>query len=330
MSSTVDDATASLEAGPVRRLNGNAWRRIQMQETALPVVVVLLLIVGGVADRDAFLTQDNLLTVLRQASVVGVVAIGMTFVIATGGIDLSVGSMLAAASIAGGLVGEQQSLPFILGALGFGVLLGLVNGVAIAYGRIVPFIATLAMFAGARGLALWMNDRNSIGLEELDFVRELGRGELLGIPNTALVFLAVTAGGWVLLNRTRYGRHVVAVGGNREAARMSGIRPTRIVTSVYVLSGLCVGISAVLLSGRLANASPVSGDLLELDAIAAVVIGGTSLAGGRATITGTFLGVITFGLVFNLLNILDMPVEVQQFTKGLIILGAAALQRRDR
>jgi ribose transport system permease protein len=306
-----------------------ARRRIQLQEAALPVVVILLIVAGTIADREAFLTSDNLLTVLTQASVTGVVAVGMTFVIATGGIDLSVGSMLAAASIAGGLVGEQQSAPFMLGAIGFGVLLGLVNGVAISYGRIVPFIATLAMFAGARGLALWMSDKTPISLLELDVVRELGRGRVAGIPNAAIVFVAVTVGGWVLLNRTRYGRHVIAVGGNREAARMAGVRARRIVASVYVLSGLCVGIAAVLLSGRLGSASPVAGTLLELDAIAAVVIGGTSLAGGRATITGTFLGVITFGLLFNLLNLLDMPTEVQQVTKGVIILAAAALQRRD-
>jgi ribose transport system permease protein len=314
---TSERAAEVEERAPAAR----ARRRIQLQEAALPVVVVALLVAGTIADRQQFLTRDNLLTVLTQASVVGVVAVGMTFVIATGGIDLSVGSMLAAAAIAGGLVGEQQSLPF---------LVGLINGVAIAYGRIVPFIATLAMFAGARGLALWMSDKTPISLLQLDFVRELGRGRVAGIPYAAIVFLAVTVGGWVLLNRTRYGRHVIAVGGNREAARMAGVRPQRIVCSVYVLSGLCVGIAAVLLSGRLGSASPVAGNLLELDAIAAVVIGGTSLAGGRATITGTFLGVITFGLLFNLLNLLDMPTELQQLTKGVIILAAAALQRRDR
>jgi ribose transport system permease protein len=316
--------------GPVDSAAARTRRRVTLQEAALPAVVVLLLVAGTIADRDAFLTRDNLLTVLTQVSVTGVVAVGMTFVIATGGIDLSVGSMLAAASIAGGLAGEQQSAPFMLGAIGFGLLLGLVNGIAIAYGRIVPFIATLAMFAGARGLALWMSDKTPISLLRLDFVRELGRGDILSIPNAALVFLAVAAGGWVLLNRTRFGRHVVAVGGNREAARMVGIRPTTVVLSVYVLSGLCVGIAAVLLSGRLGSASPVAGELLELDAIAAVVIGGTSLAGGRATVTGTVLGVITFGLVFNILNILDMPTELQQLSRGVIILAAAALQRRDR
>jgi ribose transport system permease protein len=330
MSPTATPSTVGAGGVPVDSPAARARRRITLQEAALPAVVILLLLAGTLADRDAFLTRDNLLTVLTQVSVTGVVAVGMTFVIATGGIDLSVGSMLAAASIAGGLVGEQQSAPFMLGAIGFGVLLGLVNGVAIAYGRIVPFIATLAMFAGARGLALWMSDKTPISLLRLDVVRELGRGDVAGIPKAALVFLAVAAGGWVLLNRTRYGRHVVAVGGNREAARMAGIRPTTVVLSVYVLSGLCVGISAVLLSGRLGSASPVSGNLLELDAIAAVVIGGTSLAGGRASVTGTFLGVITFGLVFNILNILDMPTELQQLSRGVIILAAAALQRRDR
>jgi ribose transport system permease protein len=322
---------STADSAPRRTLPpGLPVARAQLQEYALVGVVVLLLIAGAILEPAAFLTSDNMLNVLRQASVVGVLAIGMTFVIATGGIDLSVGSMLAAASIAGGLAGEQQSLPFILGTIGFGLLLGLVNGVAISYGRIVPFIATLAMFAGARGLALWMSDKTPISLTDLDVVRDLGRGKTLGIPNAALVFLAIAVGGWVVLNRTRYGRHVVAVGGNREAARMAGIRPTVIVLSVYMLSGVCVGIAAVLLSGRLGSASPVSGNLLELDAIAAVVIGGTSLAGGRATITGTFLGVITFGLVFNLLNLLDISTELQQLSKGVIILGAAALQRRDR
>ena len=325
VSPPADVAAETAATAPTAR----AWRRIQMQEAALPVVVILLLVAGTIADREQFLTRDNMLTVLTQASVTGVVAVGMTFVIATGGIDLSVGSMLAAAAIAGGLVGEQQSLPFMVGALGFGLLLGLVNGVAIAYGRIVPFIATLAMFAGARGLALWMSDKTPISLLDLDVVRDLGRGRVAGIPNAAIVFVLVTVGGWILLNRTRYGRHVIAVGGNREAARMAGIRLRPIVTSVYALSGLCVGIAAVLLSGRLGSASPVAGNLLELDAIAAVVIGGTSLAGGRATITGTFLGVITFGLLFNLLNLLDMPTELQQLSKGVIILAAAALQRRD-
>lgn len=307
-----------------------AARRMRVQELALPVVLAVLVVAGTVIDADVFLTRDNFLSVLTQASVVGVIAVGMTFVIATGGIDLSVGSMLAAAAIAGGQWEPQGSAAFIVGTIGFGVLLGLVNGAAIAYGRIVPFIATLAMLSGARGLALWWSDKTPISLTFLDTVRSLGRDEILGIPMPAFVFVAVAALGWVLLNRTRYGRHVVAVGGNREAARIAGIRPTRVVCSVYALSGLCVGISAVLLSGRLGSASPVAGSLLELDSIAAVVIGGTSLAGGRASMTGTYLGVVTFAVIFNLLNLLEMPAETQQVAKGVIILAAALVQRRDR
>ena len=303
--------------------------RIELQEYALVGVVLLLLIAGTILEPDDFLTSDNMLNVLRQASIVGVLAIGMTFVIATAGIDLSVGSMVAAASIAGGQFADSGSVAFMLGALGMGILLGSVNGAAIAYGRVVPFIATLAMLTMARGLALWMSDKTPISTFTLEAVRWFGDGEVLGIPSAVLVFLAVTVLGWVLLNRTPYGRYVVAVGGNREAARIAGVKVHRIVFSVYVLSGICVGIAAILLTGRLASASPVSGSLYELDAIAAVVIGGSSLAGGRATIVGTFLGVVTFALIFNLLTLMDLAVEIQQLTKGAIILAAVLIQRRE-
>ena len=143
------------------------------------------------------------------------------------------------------------------------------------------------------------------------------------------VFLGITVAGWLLLNRTRYGRYVVAVGGNREAARIAGVPVRRTIFSVYVLSGLLAGIAAVLLCARLASASPVSGNLYELDAIGAVVIGGTSLAGGRATIVGTFLGVLTFALIFSLMTQLNLSTEVQQVTKGAIVLGAVLLQRPE-
>ena len=259
----------------------------------------------------------------------GVLAIGMTFVIATAGIDLSVGSMLAACGVAGGLLVDSGSLAFVVGAVLLGVVLGGINGAAVAYGKVVPFIATLAMLLIARGLALWMSDKTPISLFDLEFVRWFGTGEVLTIPSSLLVFLGVAAIGWVLLNRTPYGRYVVAVGGNPEAARIAGVKVKRILFSVYVMSGICAGIAAVLLCGRLASASPVAGSLNELDAIAAVVIGGTSLAGGRATIVGTVLGVITFALVFNLLTLMNLAVEIQSITKGLIILAAVLLQRRS-
>jgi ribose transport system permease protein len=304
-------------------------RQIPVQELVLPVVIIALIIIGMIIRPGIFLTSDNLLNVLTQASITGIIAIGMTFVIATGGIDLSVGSVLAAASIAGGLLTQYGSWMFMFGALGMAVLLGAINGLAITWGKVVPFIATLAMLTIARGLALWMSEKTPISLIELNILQWFGSGRLLGVPVPALVFVIVAIVGWVLLNRTTFGRHTLAVGGNRSAARIAGIRPNRIVFAVYVLTGLCVGISAILLSGRLASASPVVGNLVELDAIAAVVIGGTALTGGKATVTGTFFGVITFGLIFNLLNLLNMPTEIQGIVKGALILIAVALQRHD-
>jgi ribose transport system permease protein len=317
-------------------------KALELQEYALAIVVVLLFVVGAILKPDTFPTVDNVRNMLTQASVVGVLAIGMTFVIATAGIDLSVGSIVAAAGVFGGiLVGDNgtSTLLFIAGAIGFALLLGTVNATAIAYGRVVPFIATLAMFSIARGLALLLNDQLPVSLLDLNggsfgnprvfSLLWFGNGRVFGIPASVYVFIAIAIAGWIVLNRTRYGRYVVAVGGNREAARIAGVPVRRIIFSVYVLSGLLAGVATVLLCARLGSASPVSGNLYELDAIGAVVIGGTSLAGGRATIVGTFLGVLTFALIFSLMTQLNLSTEVQQVTKGLIVLGAVLLQRPE-
>jgi ribose transport system permease protein len=317
-------------------------RGIGLQESALAIVVVLLFVVGAIARPDTFPTIANVRNMLTQASVVGVLAIGMTFVIATAGIDLSVGSIVAAAGVFGGILLSDEggsSLVFMAGAVLFALLLGTVNATAVAYGRVVPFIATLAMFSIARGLALLLNHKLPVSLLDLNggsfadpgvlSLLWFGTGRIAGIPVSVFVFVGITIGGWVLLNRTRYGRYVVAVGGNREAARIAGVPVRRIVFSVYALSGLLAGIATVLLCARLGSASPVSGNLYELDAIGAVVIGGTSLAGGRATIVGTFLGVLTFALIFSLMTQLNLSTEVQQVTKGAIVLGAVLLQRPE-
>jgi len=314
---------------------------LEFQEYALAIVVLLLFVAGSVLKPDTFPTWDNIRNMLTQASVIGVLAIGMTFVIATSGIDLSVGSVVAAAGVAGGVLIDPGggTLLFVGGAIGFAVLLGAVNATAIAYGKIVPFIATLAMFSIARGLALLMNDKLPVSLLDLNggsfgdpaigSLMWFGSGEILGVPPSVLVFLGIAVAGWVLLNRTRYGRHIVAVGGNREAARIAGVPVRRTIFSVYVLMGLLAGIATVLLCARLGSASPVSGNLYELDAIGAVVIGGTALAGGRATIVGTFLGVLTFALIFSLMTQLNLSTEIQQVTKGLIVLGAVLIQRPE-
>ncbi len=329
-------STAPTEPVTERRLAG-----FRLQEYALAIVVVLLFVAGAILKPDTFPTIDNVRNMLTQASVVGVLAIGMTFVIATAGIDLSVGSALAAAGMFGGILvdPEGSTLLFIAGAIFFATLIGSINAIAIAYGRVVPFIATLAMFSIARGVALLLNDKLPVGLLDLNggsfgdpavgSLLWFGTGRILGIPVSVFVFLGIVVGGWIVLNRTRYGRYVVAVGGNREAARIAGVPVRRTILSVYVLMGVLVGVAAVLLCARLGSASPVSGNLYELDAIGAVVIGGTSLAGGRATIVGTFLGVLTFALIFSLMTQMDLSTEVQQVVKGGIVLGAVLLQRPE-
>ena len=317
--------------GPIRIGPVTLPSTTRLQELTLVVVIVALLVVGAILKPDTFPTIDNFRAILTQASVVGVLAIGMTFVIATAGIDLSVGSAVAAAGVAGGLlVDDGGTAMFLFGALAFGLMIGTVNASAIAYGKVVPFIATLAMLAIARGLALQMSDKAPISLLDYDGIRWFGTGRILGQPVSIWIFVAVSVLGWVLLNRTRYGRHVVAVGGNREAARIAGVPVRRTIFSVYCLSGLLAGLAAILLSGRLASASPISGNLLELDAIGATVIGGTSLAGGKATIGGTFMGVVVFAMIFNLLTQLNLATEWQQIVKGVIILAAVLIQRPER
>jgi ribose transport system permease protein len=337
MTAPAQTADTRTESAFVSRL-----KALQFQEYALVIVVIALFVVGAILKPDTFPTWANVRNMLTQASVVGVLAMGMTFVIATAGIDLSVGSMVAAAGMfAGVLIGDTgtSSLLFIVGAIAFGTLLGTVNATSIAFGRVVPFIATLAMFSIGRGIALLFNHKLPVSLLDLNSgsfgdpgafsLLWFGTGRILGIPVSVYVFLAITIAGWMLLNRTRYGRYVVAVGGNREAARIAGVPVRRIIFSVYVVSGFLAGIATVLLCARLGSASPVSGNLYELDAIGAVVIGGTSLAGGRATIVGTFLGVLTFALIFSLMTQLDLSTEIQQVTKGAIVLGAVLLQRPE-
>ncbi|HEV7770316.1 MAG TPA: ABC transporter permease [Solirubrobacterales bacterium] len=314
---------------------------LEFQEYALGLVVIALFVAGAILRPETFPTWDNVRNMLTQASIIGVLAVGMTFVIATAGIDLSVGSVVAAAGVFGGILVDPSgsTLLFVLGAIGFAVLLGTINATAITYGRVVPFIATLAMFSIARGLALLLNDKLPVGLLDLNggsfgepaafSLLWFGTGKVLGIPVSVWIFLGIVVGGWILLNRTRFGRYVVAVGGNREAARIAGVPVRKVIFSVYVLSGLMAGIATVLLCARLGSASPVSGNLYELDAIGAVVIGGTSLAGGRATMVGTFLGVLTFALIFSLMTQLDLSTEIQQVTKGAIVLGAVLLQRPE-
>jgi ribose transport system permease protein len=204
---------------------------------------------------------------------------------------------------------------------------GLVNGFLIAYGRLVPFIVTLAMLVSARGLAQQISNKRTQIVED-DAIPALARTDVLGIPLMVYVFAVVVVVGWLLLNRTTFGRRTFAIGGNEEAARLAGINVRRHTVLLYMISGLCCGIAAILLVAQTTTGSSTHGDLYELDAIAAVIIGGTLLSGGRGTLIGSILGVLVFTTITDIFILNNLPTEVQNIAKGLIIVAAVLLQRR--
>ncbi|MBU6535225.1 ABC transporter permease [Streptomyces sp. NPDC057245] len=312
-----------------------AWRtltaRADVRTLSLLGVLAVLILIGGITQPDAFLDTRNLQLVLTQASVIGVVTVGVTFVIMSGGIDLSVGAIVALSSVWATTVATQEYGFFgiLFTAVVVGVGCGLVNGVLIAYGAMVPFIATLAMLASARGLALQITDGQT-QVVTVSSVLDLGERDsyVLGIPPLVLVFAAVTVIGWLVLNRTTFGRRTVAVGGNPEAARLAGIDVRRQRLYLYLLSGLCCGIAAFLLIVLAGSGQNTNGNLYELDAIAAAIIGGTLLSGGRGTIVGSVLGVLIFTTITNIFALNNLQSDVQQIAKGAIIVAAVLVQRR--
>lgn len=317
--------------GPLSRMGGPA-AFADLRNLSLLGVLAALVVVGAMTRPEQFLSGDNLQLVLTQASVIGVVTVGVTLVIIGGGIDLSVGAIVALCSVwATTLATQEYGFGGVLACtvlVGLGC--GLVNGVLIAYGSMVPFIATLAMLASARGLALQISDGRT-QVVSVDPVLDLGLpgAYVLGVPPLVLVFAAVTAVGWVVLNRTTFGRRVVAVGGNSEAARLAGIDVKRQRLVLYLLSGLCCGIAAFMLIVLTGSGQNTNGNLYELDAIAAAIIGGTLLSGGRGTIVGSVLGVLVFTTITNLFALNNLQSDVQQIAKGAIIVAAVLVQRRS-
>ncbi|MDO5627173.1 MAG: ABC transporter permease [Mobilicoccus sp.] len=273
----------------------------------------------------AFLTTNNLLNVGVQAAVVAVLAFGMTFVIITAGIDLSVGSVAALSAVAGGWLVATAGLPgpiALVAAPLAGLAIGAVSGLAIAYGKLPAFIATLAMLSIARGLTLVISGGRPI--EMPDAVSALGRS-LGPIPVPIIVMLLVWGVTAFILNRTVFGRSLYAIGGNTEAARLAGLPVKRNTLAVYALSGLFAGIAGLLLAGRLASAQPQAAAGYELDAIAAVVIGGASLAGGYGKATGTLIGALILAVIRNGLNLLNVTAFWQQVVIGLVIAAAVGV-----
>lgn len=282
-----------------------------------------------------FLTVSNLLNVAEQATIIAIVAAGMTFVIITGGIDLSVGSVLALAGVvmASAL---QRGLPLPLAlaiGLGVGLLCGTVNGLLITVGRLPPFIATLGMMSVARGTALMFTEGRPISGFSGDF-RSLATGEVLHVPVPVIIMVGVYALAHFVLRRTKLGRYTYAIGGNEEAALLSGINVKLYKTMVYALAGMLSGLAAVLLTARLNSAQPIAGMMYELDAIAATVIGGTSLLGGEGAVTGTLIGALIMAVLRNGLNLLGVSSFIQQIVIGSVIIVAVlidmALKRRGK
>jgi ribose/xylose/arabinose/galactoside ABC-type transport system permease subunit len=275
-----------------------------------------------------FLTKSNILNIVKQSSVFGIMAVGMTFVILTGGIDLSVGSILAlAGAVAAGLLKAGAPLSLvILASLGIGAALGLANGLVVTAGRITPFVTTLAMMSVARSLTLIYSNGYPISGFYPAF-RYMGGGDLLGIPVPIVVFVATVLVAAVVLGQTRLGRYTFAIGGNEEAVRLSGISTGFYKTMVYLISGLACGLAAVIHTARLNSAEPVAGTGYELDVIAAVVIGGTSLNGGRGGVWGTLIGALLITVINTAMVLLNINPYYSGLVKGLILLGAVLLDR---
>jgi len=293
------------------------------------VLILICLLLSLLTPR--FLTSENLINVVRQSSLNAIVAAGMTLVILTGGIDLSVGSLLAVTSVfsAGTLAAGSTPLGAILAGIGIGLVFGIANGLIITVGDVAPFIVTLGTLTIARGVALVYTNGAPIMAMDNDF-RFLGRGEFGPLPVPIVILIVVYAVVYFVLNRTTFGSYVYAIGGNQEAARLSGVRVRLVKAATYAISGLLAGLTGVILTGRLGSAQPNLGSGDELDAIAAVVLGGTSLAGGRGGIIGTLVGALIIGILSNGLNLLNVNAYYQPVAKGVVILIAILIDRRVR
>lgn len=297
-----------------------------------PLIGLILILIILTFLNENFFTLNNILNLLRQVSVNALIAFGMTFVILTAGIDLSVGSILALGSaLTAGMLtsGMDPMLAVFLGLL-IGLALGAVNGLIITKGKVAPFIATLATMTVFRGVTLVYTDGKPItGLSNSFTFEMLGKGYFFGIPFPVIIMLIVFLILFFILRNTVFGRQVYAIGGNEEAAILSGIKADRVKIWVYSLTGMLSVLAGIIITSRLNSAQPTAGTMYELDAIAAVVIGGTSLMGGRGRIVGTLIGALIIGVITNGLNLLNVSSFYQQIVKGAVILFAVLLDRQS-
>jgi ribose transport system permease protein len=286
------------------------------------VAIILLFIIFSFLNPH-FMEINNVINIGLQVSIITILGVGMTFVIIAGGIDLSVGSLTALSSVILGLslhgslgVGLSLFTCILIGAL-----LGLINGIIISKFNVPAFIATLGMMSIARGFALYITNGQSIHIFPKTFT-SISSGYIGNIPLPVIYAIVVVIIASIVLNRTKFGRYVYAIGGNKEAVRLSGIKTRVIEVWVYIIAGIACGISAIILTGRLNSAQPIAGVGYELDAIAAVILGGTSLSGGSGRISGTVMGAILIGMLKNGLNLMDVSPFLQEIIIGSVIIGA--------
>jgi ribose transport system permease protein len=298
--------------------------------------VLALILIAGLYSVIApnFLTVFNLTNVLTQVSIVAIAGVGMTMVILVAGIDLSVGSVVALTGCLAALtltnaVGEHtfgNAAVAVIVALVVGLAVGLLNGVLVTIGQVPAFIATLATLVAVRGVALLITQAAPVSIPEGPYV-DIGRGFVGPVPIPVIIMIVVFAIGYVILHRLRIGRRIYAVGGNIEAARLSGVRVNRVLIFVFAASGLCAGIAGVIVSSKLAGGLPAGANSFELDVIAAVVVGGTSLFGGRGRLLGTFIGALLIGVLGNGLVLMNVSDYWQRILTGAVIVGAVILDR---
>jgi ribose transport system permease protein len=321
-------------------LPGFAWLK-----AAGPLIALVLLCIAGALLNPDFATVDNLMNVLTRTAFIGIIAVGMTFVIVSGGIDLSVGSM--AALIAGAMIVAMNALAAsasppaaatvicagIALALACGAVFGIAHGLLITRGRIEAFIVTLGSLGIFRAVLTWLSDGGALTLDFnlAEAYSPVYYQNLLGVPVPVWVFALVALGGTVILNRTAYGQHVQAIGSNEQVARYAAIRVDRAKVLTYLLLGVCVAIATILYVPRLGSATPTTGILWELEAIAAVVVGGTSLRGGAGRVMGTVVGAILLSVIGNILNLTSIiSVHLNPAVQGVVIIAVAYLQRGRR
>nr|WP_289707409.1 ABC transporter permease [Enterocloster clostridioformis] len=301
-----------------------------LRQFGLLFVILAIVIIMSIVS-PVFLKPQNIINIIRQVSINGIIAVGMTCVILTGGIDLSVGSVVAITSVICGsflAMGINWFVACISG-VAISILFGLFNGYMISYVRFQPFIATLASMAIGRGIALAYSNGKPYPIKDPSFIA-IGQGYFLGIPIPIILLVIVVAVGLITLKMTTFGRYIFAIGGNENAAKLSGVRTRRVKLAVYVISAICASIVGLILSARISSGQPTAGESYEMDAIAATAIGGTSMNGGLGSLVGTIEGFILLGLMTNSMNLLNINSFYQQIAKGCLIVVAVFLDMKSK